>query len=156
MNVNKLIILISFQLFLFCCKDKNSLSVKTFELENGLKVYFTLNRESPEFYAQISVKAGRRYDPENFSGMSHYLEHMLFKGSQKIGTVNFEKEKVYLEKIGQLYSERYNAKTDAERKKIDKKIDELSIKAAEYAIVGEYDGIYQKNWRERSECGNWL
>ena len=75
------------------------LGAKIYELSNGLKVYLTENHEEPRFYAEIAVRAGSKHDPADATGLAHYLEHLLFKGTTELGTLNYEAEKPFLDKI---------------------------------------------------------
>ena len=71
--------------------------LRLYTLENGLKVYLSRNQDEPKIQTYIAVRAGSNYDPIESTGLAHYLEHMLFKGTDKIGTKNWEEEKVYLD-----------------------------------------------------------
>ena len=62
---------------------KDPMAAHIYQLDNGLTVYLTQNSEEPRFYAEIAVRAGSKHDPQDATGIAHYLEHMLFKGSQK-------------------------------------------------------------------------
>ena len=73
--------------------SNDPMQVHIYELDNGLQVYLTANREEPRFYAEIIVRAGSKHDPQDATGIAHYLEHMLFKGSRQLGTLDFESEK---------------------------------------------------------------
>ena len=73
--------------------------VREYKLKNGLKVFLSENKEKPEVSTMIAVKAGSTYDPKETTGLAHYLEHLMFKGTSKIATVNWEKEKVLLAEI---------------------------------------------------------
>ena len=79
--------------------SNDPMQVHIYELDNGLQVYLTANREEPRFYAEIIVRAGSKHDPQDATGIAHYLEHMLFKGSRQLGTLDFEAEKEHLERI---------------------------------------------------------
>jgi predicted Zn-dependent peptidase len=115
------------------------LGARIYTLKNGLKVYLTVFKEAPRIQTYIAVRAGSKNDPSTATGLAHYLEHLVFKGTSKIGTMNWEKEKVELDKIKELYQV-YGATTDeAERKKIYKQIDSISYIAAGYAVANEYD-----------------
>ena len=110
-----------------------------YTLENGLKVYLSKNSNSPRIHVFTAIKAGGKNDPEDNTGLAHYLEHMMFKGTDAFGTKDFEKEKVYLDSIERLFNE-YGKLTDPEaRKSMYAQIDEISNKAAEFAIPNEYD-----------------
>lgn len=109
------------------------------ELDNGLKVYFSVNKEEPRVQTFIAVNTGHTNDPSDATGLAHYLEHMLFKGTSEFATLNWEKEKVILEQISDLYEQHRAATDEEERKAIYLKIDSLSGEAAKYAIPNEYD-----------------
>ena len=130
-------------------KDGNGLVYETVEndptglrlytLDNGLKVYLSQNSDEPKIQTYIAVRAGSNYDPKESTGLAHYLEHMVFKGTHKIGTVNWEKEKGYLKKISELY-EKHRAEKDPEKKKaLYKEIDKVSLEASNYSVANEYD-----------------
>lgn len=115
------------------------LNTRIYTLKNGLKVYMTVYKDAPRIQTYIAVKAGSKNDPKDATGLAHYLEHMVFKGSDKFGTKDYAKEEVEIKKIENLY-EVYRKTTDvAERKKIYHKIDSISGEAAKYAIANEYD-----------------
>ncbi len=113
--------------------------LRLYTLDNGLKVYLSKNVDEPKIQTYIAVRAGSNYDPKESTGLAHYLEHMVFKGTDKISALDWEKEKVYLDSISELY-EQHRAETDPEKKKeIYKKIDEVSLEASNYAVANEYD-----------------
>lgn len=110
-----------------------------YTLKNGLTVILSANRKEPSIEFRMTVRAGSNTDPRNATGLAHYLEHLLFKGTDKFGTANWAKEKPYLDKIDALY-EKYNKTTDpAKRKEIYKEIDKTSGEASNFSIANEYD-----------------
>lgn len=114
-------------------------SLRLYTLDNGLKVYMSKNSDEPKIQTYIAVRAGSNYDPKESTGLAHYLEHMVFKGTSKIGTVDWEKEKEYLDQISELY-EQHRAETNPDKKlEIYKKIDEVSLEASNYSVANEYD-----------------
>ncbi|WP_100075266.1 M16 family metallopeptidase [Chryseobacterium camelliae] len=117
--------------------DENN--VRIYTLKNGLKVFVARNTDAPRIQTYIPVRTGSNNDPADNTGLAHYLEHMMFKGTSRIGTLDWEKEKVLLDEISGLY-EQHKAEPDAEKKKeIYTKIDQVSQKASQYAIANEYD-----------------
>ena len=119
--------------------ENDPTGLRLYTLDNGLKVYLSQNRDEPTIQTFIPVRAGSTYDPKESTGLAHYLEHMLFKGTSEFGTSNWEVEKEYLDQIAGLY-EAHRAENDPEKKKIlYKKIDSVSYKASEYSIANEYD-----------------
>lgn len=123
--------------------ENDPMKVRFYTLKNGLSVIMSVNKNAPRVQTFIATKAGSKNDPSDHTGLAHYLEHMLFKGTDKYGTKDFAKEKVYLDKIDVLY-EQYNHSTDeAKRKEIYRDIDSVSGEAAKYAIANEYDKLMQ-------------
>ncbi len=119
------------------------MAVHVYELDNGLTVYLTENPETPRFHAEIAVRAGSKHDPAESTGLAHYLEHMLFKGSRKIGTSNYEKEKPHLDRILELYEAHFNEADPEKRKAIYERINEESQLASPYVIPNELDRLYK-------------
>ena len=115
------------------------LKARIYTLDNGLKVYLTLYKETPRIQTAIAVKAGGKYDPPEATGMAHYLEHMLFKGTDEFGTRDWNREKVEIEKIIHLF-DLYCQTTDSlKRKAIYHQIDSVSFMASTFTIANEYD-----------------
>jgi predicted Zn-dependent peptidase len=115
------------------------LKARIYKLDNGLTVYLTVYKNAPRVQTYIAVRAGSKNDPKDATGLAHYLEHMLFKGTDKFGSKDFAKEKPELDKIEALY-ETYRKTTDVtKRKAIYHQIDSVSGAAAKFAIANEYD-----------------
>lgn len=115
------------------------MNTRIYTLDNGLKVYLSVYKDEPRAQVLIPVKAGGKNDPADNTGLAHYLEHMMFKGSDSFGTVDYTAEKVYLDSIENMFNH-YSTLTDpGERKEYYKLIDQVSNKAAEFAIANEYD-----------------
>jgi predicted Zn-dependent peptidase len=113
--------------------------VRIYTLKNGLKVFLAQNFDAPKIQTYIPVRTGSNNDPADNTGLAHYLEHMMFKGTSKLGTRDWDKESALLNEISDLYEE-HKAENDSEKKKtIYRKIDELSQEASQYAIANEYD-----------------
>jgi predicted Zn-dependent peptidase len=121
--------------------ENDPLNTMMYTLPNGLKVYMSVNKEQPRIQTYIAVHAGSKHEPAETTGLAHYLEHMMFKGSTNLGTTNYEEEKVLLDKISDLY-EVYRATIDPEeRKAIYHQIDSISYEASTYFIPNEYDKV---------------
>lgn len=115
------------------------MQTRIYTLDNGLKVYLSVNKEKPRITAHIAVNTGSRNDPAETTGLAHYLEHIMFKGTKQFGTTDYAKEKPYLDKISNLYEE-YRTLTDPEARKAKyHEIDSVSQIAAQYNIPNEYD-----------------
>ena len=79
-------------------------SVEQYQLQNGLTVMLNEDKYSSGVYGVVIVKGGGKQDPSDATGIAHYLEHMLFKGTTELGTVNYLEEKVFLDSIAQMLS----------------------------------------------------
>ena len=117
------------------------LKARIYTLDNGLKVYLTAYADAPRVQTNIAVRAGSKNDPEDATGLAHYLEHMLFKGTDVYGSLDYEKEAPMLDRIEALYEEyRTIDMNDTEnRERVWRQIDSISGEAAKYAIANEYD-----------------
>ena len=115
------------------------MSARFYTLKNGLTVILSPTKKDPRIQAYVAVKAGSKTDPRNNTGLAHYLEHMVFKGTDKYGSLDWAKEKPELDKIDALYETYNKTKDDAQRKAIYKKIDSVSGVASKFAIANEYD-----------------
>jgi predicted Zn-dependent peptidase len=118
-------------------------NTRIYTLNNGLKVYISPNKATPRIQTLISVNAGSVNDPADATGLAHYLEHMLFKGTDKIGTINYEAESKIIAKISVLFEELKATSDSSKRKGIYLKIDSLSQEAGKYACPNELDQLYQ-------------
>ena len=116
-----------------------------YKLANGLTVMLWEDHDQPDVTGYVAVRAGAVDEPAEYTGLAHYLEHMLFKGTQKIGALDWEKEKPLYEEIIRLYDEYAETTDEAKRLELTKKINEVSIEAAKYATVEDFfvllDGI---------------
>ncbi len=117
--------------------DNDITNTLIYTLDNGLKIYMSINKDEPRIQTNIAVNTGSKQDPSDATGLAHYLEHMVFKGTSKIATINWDKEKVILSEISNLYEKRRNTTDEDERKAIYRKIDSLSGLAAQYAVPNE-------------------
>jgi len=117
------------------------LKARVYTLDNGLKVYLTAYADAPRVQTNIAVRAGSKNDPADATGLAHYLEHMLFKGTDIYGSLDFEKEAPMLDMIEALYEEYRTIDMDDEvnRNRVWRQIDSISGEAAKYAIANEYD-----------------
>lgn len=117
--------------------------VHAWRLDNGLEVRLSVNRELPQFHAEIVVKAGSKNDPADCTGLAHYLEHLLFKGSTRLGTVDYAREKPLLDRITALYESHFTATGAVRRAEIYAEINRVAGEASAFAIPNEFDTLYQ-------------
>ena len=129
--------------------------LRLYTLENGLKVYLSQNKTEPKIQTFIPVRAGSVYDPADNTGLAHYLEHMVFKGTDKIGTQNWEAEKVLLDSISTLYEQHKKEKNQELKKEIYTKIDKISLEASKISVANEYDKMISSLGAEGTNAWTW-
>ena len=121
--------------------DGDLMKTRIYTLDNGLKVYLSVNDEKPRIQTFIAVRTGSKNDPAETTGLAHYLEHLMFKGTTHFGTNDAVAEAPLLADIEQRY-EVYRKLTDSEaRKQAYHEIDSVSQLAAKYFIPNEYDKL---------------
>lgn len=121
--------------------ENDPLHVQMYTLPNGLQVFLSVNKAEPRIQAYIPVRVGSKHDPLETTGLAHYFEHMMFKGTTHFGTVDFERENILLQAIADQF-EVYRGLTDsAERAEAYRIIDSLSYEASKLAIPNEYDKL---------------
>ncbi|MBN3034679.1 MAG: insulinase family protein, partial [Bacteroidales bacterium] len=130
--------------FFSLAQNPGPLHVQIFTLDNGLTVYLNEDHSLPNVFGAVVVRGGSKCDPVHATGIAHYFEHIMFKGTDEIGTTEYESEKIYLDSIAALY-DRLAATTGVEEQTaIQKEINRLSVKASEYAIPNEFDRILEE------------
>ncbi|MBL8016417.1 MAG: insulinase family protein, partial [Ignavibacteria bacterium] len=121
--------------------EGDPMKTRMYTLDNGLKVFLTVYKDEPRIQTYIPVKTGSKNDPSDATGLAHYLEHMLFKGTDKFGTKDYSKEKPLVDEIIALYEKHRSTTDPKKRKEIYRQIDSVSGIAAKYAIANEYDKL---------------
>lgn len=121
--------------------ENDPMNTRVYTLKNGLKVYLSAYADAPRAQVYIPVKAGGKNDPADNTGLAHYLEHMMFKGNDVFGTIDYEKEKVLLDSIESLFNQYADIDDSVKRKEHYRLIDQVSGEAAKFAIPNEYDKL---------------
>lgn len=116
-----------------------SLKLESYKLPNGFTVFLNQDTTATRVFGAVMVNAGAKHEDPNATGMAHYLEHLLFKGTEEYGTTNYEAEKVHLDSINQLYEELTKTSDDDQRKAIQKAINDQAVKASKYGLPNEFD-----------------
>lgn len=140
----------------FAYVENDPFKTRVYTLDNGLTVYLSDYKAKPRIQTYIAVRAGSKNDPSNYTGLAHYLEHIMFKGTSEIGTIDWEEEKVLLEQIESLF-EKYGQTSDtAERSKIYSEIDSISYEAAKLTIPNEYDKLLSNIGASGTNAYTWV
>ncbi len=112
--------------------------VSVYRLDNGVTVCLSPDPAVNDVFVAVMFRTGAMDDPADKTGLAHYLEHLLFKGSEKLGTIDYTAEKPLLDRIGKLYSEREKNTDPAERDRLYREIDRLSAEAAKFTVPNDY------------------
>ena len=127
---------------LSCLVSKAQLEVKELKLSNGMTVWLNEDHSQPKVFGAVVVKAGAKDCPN--TGIAHYFEHIMFKGTDRIGTIDYQAEKPWLDSISAQYDLLSQTHDEAERTKIQHHINELSLKASDYVIPNEFNRLISK------------
>ena len=117
--------------------------LKTFKLRNGLTVFIWEDPDKTDVYGDVVVRTGSVNEPADYTGLAHYREHVLFKGTQKIGALDWEKEKPVYEQIVALYDQRAAATDPAERERLNKEINRLTVEEGKISLSQEYSNLIE-------------
>lgn len=132
------------------------IAVQMHTLQNGLRLYLSVNKEEPRVYTEIAVRAGSKHDPADTTGLAHYFEHMMFKGTDRLGSLDWVREKALLDQIEQTF-EAHRAEQDPLKKKaLYAEIDRLSFEAAKYAAANEYDKLVSAMGAKGTNAYTWV
>lgn len=140
-------LLLTAMLAVSCSKYKyetvqgDPLKTQIYTLDNGLKVYMSVNKETPRIQTYIAVRVGGKNDPSETTGLAHYFEHLMFKGTPNFGTSDYQAEKPLLDEIERLFEVYRQTDDEAERAAIYHRIDSISYEASKIAIPNEYDKL---------------
>ena len=125
-----------------CAQTASSLQVQELELSNGMKVWVNVDHSQPIVFGAVVVNAGSVDCPD--TGIAHYFEHIMFKGTDELGTVDYAAERVYLDSISMKYDELARTSDPKARKAIQQDINRLNISASQYAIPNEFNRLTSK------------
>jgi predicted Zn-dependent peptidase len=117
------------------------INIRQYKLSNGFTVILNEDHTKAEVVGVVVAKAGSKNDPADATGMAHYQEHMLFKGTETMGTTNWNAEKPYIDSIFMFYDSLGSTKDDVKRKEIQQRINGFSLIANQYAIPNELSNL---------------
>ncbi|ALC17063.1 putative Zn-dependent peptidase [Desulfuromonas soudanensis] len=117
---------------------------------NGLRLLVVERHESPTFAAYITFGVGSVNETSETRGVAHLLEHMLFKGTETLGTKDFAREKPLLdaiEEVGEaLDAQLRQAPADPQKiAELEKELARLQQEHSRYVVKDEFSRIYSEN-----------
>jgi predicted Zn-dependent peptidase len=117
------------------------LKVSSFKLANGLTVFLNEDTTASKIFGAVIVNAGAKNESPDATGMAHYLEHLLFKGTNQMGTSDYSKEKPYLDSINTLYDQLAETSDTDTQSRIQSLINEQALKASAFGLPNEFDKL---------------
>jgi predicted Zn-dependent peptidase len=135
---------------------KDPIKVQEYTLRNGLRLLMSVNKDEPRVYTEIAVRAGSKHDPADTTGLAHYFEHMMFKGTDRLGSLDWAKEKPLLDQIERLFEEHRREADPARKKDLYAEIDRLSYEAAKLAAANEYDKLVSAIGAKNTNAYTWV
>lgn len=125
------------------CLQAQAQGLKAFKLKNGMSVFIWEDASKPDVFGEVAVRTGSVNDPEQYTGLAHYLEHVMFKGTQKIGALDWEKEKPIYEQIVAKYDEMAEETDPVKKEAIGKEINTLTIEAGKLSLSNEFSELIE-------------
>lgn len=130
-----------FAVFNLKAQQNPTLDVESYQLDNGFTIFLNPDPTATRVFGMITVSAGAKNENPDATGMAHYLEHLLFKGTTELGTYDYQKEKPHLDSISVLYEQLAKATSDELRLSIQKQINQQALKASKYGLPNEFDKL---------------
>jgi len=130
--------------------------VQMHTLANGLKLFLSVHKDEPRVYTEIAVRAGSKHDPAETTGLAHYFEHMMFKGTDRLGSLDWTQEKVLLDQIEEKFEEHRRERDPLKKKELYADIDRLSFEAAQFAAANEYDKLVSAIGAKGTNAYTWV
>ncbi|HEY9873153.1 MAG TPA: pitrilysin family protein [Candidatus Obscuribacterales bacterium] len=128
--------------------DRVIQKVTEFRLENGIKFIVLERRQAPVVSFFTYADVGGANEPDGKTGVAHFLEHLAFKGTTRIGTRNWQAEKPLLDRLDQLAAQIEEAKAagkEAEATKIQEEFDRVEAEAAKYQKPNELGQLVEQS-----------
>jgi predicted Zn-dependent peptidase len=119
-------------------------NVTEFRLDNGMKFIVLENHEAPVISFVTYANVGGVDEPDGKTGVAHFLEHLAFKGTKKIGTTNYSAEKPYLDRLDRIFAEIKTAQNAGKKEQIAQLTEEFNrtqSQANKFVKQNEYGKI---------------
>jgi len=118
-----------------------ALQVESYQLENGLTILLNPDPTASKVFGAVMVNAGAKHESPEATGMAHYLEHLLFKGTETMGSMNYEAEKPHLDSINRLYEQLAATESTEQQAVLQQRINEQAKAASQYGLPNEFDRL---------------
>ena len=118
-----------------------------------MTVFIWEDENQPDVYGSVVVRTGSVNDPSEYTGLAHYLEHVLFKGTDKIGALDWNAEEPLYKEIIAKYEEMAEQTDPVKKAEISKEINELTIKQSKISVSTEYSNLLEAIGVKGSNAG---
>ena len=120
------------------------------QLDNGLTLLMVERHQAPVVSINLTFKVGSINEHVGITGVAHLYEHMAFKGTQTLGTSDYETERLLLDELNQLdqamLHERNTASSGSEALKVmQQRFTELEAKANAFVVPNEFGLLYDSH-----------
>ncbi|MEO6758086.1 MAG: pitrilysin family protein, partial [Saprospiraceae bacterium] len=132
------------------------IQVQLHTLANGLKLFLSVHKDEPRVYTEIAVRAGSKHDPADTTGLAHYFEHMMFKGTDRMGSLDWPQEKILLDQIEEKFEDHRREHDPLKKRELYAEIDRLSFEAAKLAAANEYDKLVSAIGAKGTNAYTWV
>lgn len=127
--------------------DRVASAVTEFTLENGMKFIVLERHQAPVVSFMIYADVGAVNEADGRTGVAHYLEHLAFKGTTEIGTVNYAAEKDLFETMDATFAQLKEAEKDGDEAtaaQLQAQLEALQQEAAAYVEQNKYGQIIEQ------------
>jgi predicted Zn-dependent peptidase len=121
--------------------------ITEFTLKNGMKFIVMERHQAPVVSFMTYVNVGAAEEEPGKTGAAHFLEHLAFKGTTRIGTTNYEAEKPLLDRLDQLFEQIQAAQAAGQTEEVatlQQEFEQVQAEAAQYAKQNEYGQIVEQ------------
>ncbi len=127
--------------------DRVAAEVTEFTLDNGMKFIVLEQHEAPVASVMLYANVGASHEKDGHTGVAHYLEHLAFKGTTRIGTTNYAAEKVALDKLDKVFDQLLQAEAADNKAKLGElqtQFAALQEEAASYVEQNKFGQIIEQ------------
>ncbi|MFB2880152.1 M16 family metallopeptidase [Floridanema aerugineum] len=128
--------------------DRVMQRITEFKLDNGMKFIVLERNQAPVVSFLTYADVGGANEPEGKTGVAHFLEHLAFKGTTRIGTKDYQAEKPILDKLDSLWQQIQSAKAAGKQQEVTQlqaEFQKVEAQAAELVKQNELGQIVERS-----------
>lgn len=127
--------------------DQVAEKVSEFTLDNGMKFIVLERHQAPVVSFMLYADVGAVNESDGETGVAHYLEHLAFKGTQRIGTTNYAAEKQVIDQMDEVFDQILVAEAAGQTEKAEElrsQLETLRQEASQYVEQNKYGQIIEQ------------